>query len=205
TAMGRAAVVFDFKRSPRSFSWSHLYHGLDLQLICYLLAVKGSLIQGQKADLTAGAFYVPIETPMEVQKTGSLEHADIHIRKARGILNGQWASLLDSRVEKGWSRYYNFAMKQKEGAYGYFSSSGALLPEQFERLLTFTRSKILELAFRLCEGAIDITPYRLGRQSPCSRCDYAAVCKFDWQINDYNPLTPMDKRTVLDAMGGDDA
>ncbi|MBN1126448.1 MAG: exodeoxyribonuclease V subunit gamma [Sedimentisphaerales bacterium] len=203
TATGQAAVVFDYKRSKRSFSWSQFFHGLDLQLVSYLLAIADSTIDGHKADVPAGAFYVPIEAPMEVRKVGSFGQADIHTRKARGILDGQWAKLLDSGVEKGWSRYYNFAMKQDEGAYGHFSTSGALRTEQFERLLTFTRSKILALAWRMHEGTICITPYRLGGQSPCSRCDYAAVCKFDWQINDYNPLPSMDKRAVLKEIGDD--
>jgi ATP-dependent helicase/DNAse subunit B len=35
--------------------------------------------------------------------------------------------------------------------------------------------------------------------SPCSFCDYQALCRFDWQINDYRFL---DAKGKLDVVAG---
>jgi ATP-dependent helicase/DNAse subunit B len=42
-----------------------------------------------------------------------------------------------------------------------------------------------------------VYPYRLRRQAACARCDYRAVCRFDWQINDYHLLSPKGKLDVV--------
>ena len=52
----------------------------------------------------------------------------------------------------------------------------------------------------LTTGCISITPYRIGTSSPCGWCDYRPLCRFDWQINDYNILENIGKEEVLERM-----
>jgi len=65
--------------------------------------------------------------------------------------------------------------------------------------LAFTRDKTIALAAGIVAGYIDAHPYRLGTESPCTHCDYRALCRFDWQINDYRFL---DVKGKLDVVGG---
>jgi ATP-dependent helicase/DNAse subunit B len=44
-----------------------------------------------------------------------------------------------------------------------------------------------------------VHPYRLGTQVACSHCDFKAVCRFDWQINDYHFLDIKNKSDVIEA------
>ena len=71
-------------------------------------------------------------------------------------------------------------------------------------MLKFAEKKIIDLAEKILSGIIDIRPYRLSGKSPCSYCKYLSVCRFDWQINDYNPLVSLGKRRVLEMMEGAD-
>jgi ATP-dependent helicase/nuclease subunit B len=195
----QVALIFDYKRKSRSVSWSRFYHALDMQLAIYMLAVSGAKLASGKIEAVAGAFYIPIETAPSKGSIADLKHhADKFTHKAKGIFDGQFANALDTETKTGQSAYYNFRILQKDRSpYGDYGRSGALKPDQFARLLDFTRTKIIQLAAQITSGCITITPYRLGLASPCSYCHYRPVCKFDWQINDYNPLAPAGKEELL--------
>jgi ATP-dependent helicase/nuclease subunit B len=198
----QAAVVFDYKRTAKPFSWREFYHGLDMQLVIYVLAVRSaSAAQGD----VVGAFYIPVEVSAERSGLEELSSkAEDFNYKAKGIFNGEFFEALDGTVNSGWSRYYSFAVTAKDGQYGNYGRSSALRPEDFEGVLGFAESKIIELAEGIVSGRIAVHPYRLGAVSPCSWCKYKAVCRFDWQINDYNPLASVRKGAVLARMEGAD-
>jgi ATP-dependent helicase/nuclease subunit B len=201
----QVALVFDYKRRPQSFSWSRFYHALDMQLAVYMLALAGARLAGRKIDSVAGAFYIPVELePSKGVFTDLRTQSDKFTHKAKGIFNGRFADALDTETKTGQSAYYNFRILKKEQTpYGDYSRSGAIKPAEFEGLLKFARQKIIQTAEQIISGCIDITPYRLGKVSPCKHCDYRPVCKFDWQINDYNPLEQVNKDQVLkQAKGG---
>jgi ATP-dependent helicase/nuclease subunit B len=198
----QAAVVFDYKKRPTSFSFREFYHGLELQLPMYLLALSQMKFADKEIALPAGAFFIPIEPPAERASIGDFEkQGEKFTRRARGIFNGEFAKNLDNAIESGWSEFYNFYFSKKEQAqYGSYGKSGALKPEHFDAVLNYTKNKITEFADKIFQGHIQITPYRLGKESACSRCIYSCLCKFDWQINRYNPLTSLNKDSALELM-----
>ncbi len=192
------ALVFDYKRTKAgaTFDWSQFYHGLNVQLPMYLLALAGE----RDIDGVAGAFCLPIEqTPDSASIVTVAQKADRSIRKARGLFDGDYAGALDPEAGAHWSRLYNFAVTSKEAQYGYYATSGSLRPDDFKRVLAFARETIVALAGGIVAGRIDVHPYRLGTESACSSCDFKAVCRFDWQINDYRFL---DAKGKLDVIGG---
>ena len=197
----KLAVVFDYKRSPNRarFRWDQFVHGLDIQLPLYMLALRH---QPEMAEvIPVGAFYMPIEagprkaSPDEVEKQGAK-----FSRKARGIFHGDYFDKLDGGISSGWSSFYNFSLSKKDAQYGRYNQTGALRSAAFERILQFTQRSITHIARDVLSGRIDVAPYRLKKESPCSYCDYRPVCRFDWQINDYNPLASLSKTEALDLM-----
>ncbi len=202
----RIALVFDYKRSGQAFNWSKFYYGLDIQLPVYLLAVRDAKDAKGMADDVAGAFFVPIEARPRTVEAGELERAaGKFTHKANGVFNGLFAAQLDGGAS-GRSGYYNFSVLKKDGSpFGHYGSSGALRPEHFDTVLDYAQGKIIELAERILSGDIEVRPYQLGTASPCSFCDYKPVCRFDWQINDYNSLSSLPKGEVLKEIGARDA
>jgi len=192
------AVVFDYKRSSREFSWAEFYHGLDMQLPVYLLALRNKKIADAEKLEPAGGFYMPIEVKPATEGKGKK-----FIHKARGIVNGEFTRQLDSKTPSGRSIFYNFAFT-KNGPYGYYNYSGALRPDDFEKILEFAEMKITKLAEESVSGRIDVNPYRLKDHSPCAWCEYRAVCRFEWPINDYNHLEAVSKEQMLEIIGADD-
>jgi len=167
------AIVFDYKRRGKSFNWTRFFHGIDMQLPIYMLAVRDASGQSTARKLI-GAFYMPVEVGAKSATIEELPEAmEKFHHKASGICSGEFAANLDANASKD-SRFYNFYVTKDGEPYGsYFS------------------------------GRIDISPYRIGTGSPCGYCRYKPVCRFDWQINDYNPLLSLGKEEVLEKMGGD--
>ncbi len=201
TENGDMALIIDYKRTSRSFSWPKFYHGLDLQLPVYLLAVSGIEIEQQKIKQGIGAFMIPIEVAVQAGDFSQRQISSFK-RKGKGLFHGDYEAALESIEPSTRSRYWSFAKDKNDLPYSYFKNSSALHPNQFDRVQDYCRRLIQDLAGRLLDGDIEVAPYRLGQQSPCGFCDYRSVCKFDWQINDYRVLASYNKEEALAAMEG---
>jgi ATP-dependent helicase/nuclease subunit B len=195
----KIAAVFDYKRRETSFSWSKFYYGLDMQLPIYLLAVKNA--DKPKVKNVVGAFYLPVETAIG---QAAIDELSLRVEKfeykAKGIFNGEFFRRLDASANSGWCEYYNFCISSKDGQYGDYGKSGALKPDDFDKVLEFARQRIVVLATKILSGEIEARPYRLGTESPCGYCEYKPVCRFDWQVNEYNFLESLGKTKVLEKM-----
>jgi len=194
----KAALIFDYKRtrSAAHFDWPKLYHGLDMQLPMYVLAVCDS--GASYADRAVGAFCMPIEhSPQSVSFEGLAKQADRFGRKANGFFDGEVFEQLDLHVNTGWSQFYNFTVTKGDAQYGRYATSGALKPGDFKAVLRYVRDKVAALAGEMVAGRVDVHPYRLARQAACAYCDYKAVCRFDWQVNEYHLLEPKGKLDVV--------
>jgi ATP-dependent helicase/nuclease subunit B len=199
----KTAIIFDYKRKGKSFNWSEFYHGLDMQLPIYMLAVKNADNPNFSIHNALGAFYVPVEvSPMKGTINELSEETESFNYKAKGIFDGRIFQQLDNTVSSGWSRYYSFRVTSKDGQYGNYGISAALKPDDFESILKFTEKKIIRLSEEILSGRIEVKPYRLNQESPCSFCKYKSVCRFDWQINEYNFLESLDKVGAIDRMKG---
>ena len=120
--------------------------------------------------------------------------------KAKGIFDGEYAECLDGVTGSGASKFYNYYITKDGEPYGHYGTWGALRLEDFEKVLAFAEKRIVELAGETVSGKIDVSPYRLGTDSPCDFCDYKSVCRFDWQINSYNFMESLGKAGVLERI-----
>ena len=192
------AIVFDYKRSARSFSWTRFHHGLDMQLPIYMLAVRDASRQ-ETGRKVVGAFFMPVEVGTESTTIDNLPKEIEKFRhKASGICNGKFFEQFDKSNS---NRFYNFFVTTKGDQYGRDNTSGALRPDDFQNILKFAERKIICMAQDILSARIDISPYRIGTASPCGYCKYKPLCRFDWQINDYNPLPSLAKKEVLEKIG----
>jgi len=161
-----------------------------------MLAVRNA--PGSKIKNIAGAFYMPVEVSPEKTTLDEIPmKTEKFTYKAKGIFNGKYFHQLDNSDS---NKFYNFFVTKKGDQYGRKNTSGALEPPDFEKVLKFAEKNIIVLAGQILSGEIDIRPYRLSGKSPCSYCKYNSVCRFDWQINDYNPLISLGKNRVIEMM-----
>jgi ATP-dependent helicase/nuclease subunit B len=198
----KVTLVFDYKRRDKSFNWTELYHGLDMQLPIYMLAVRNA----DDVDIRniVGAFYMPIESKVEAITFSKLQNIEgKFVYKAKGIFNGLYSQKLDADASRD-SKFYNFYVTKDGEPYGSYGDRGAVKPGDYARLLRFAERKIVALATEIASGRITVQPYRIGTTVPCSYCIYKPVCRFDWQINEYNFLESLKKSQVLEKTEGVD-
>jgi ATP-dependent helicase/nuclease subunit B len=200
----KVAIVLDYKkRSKDSFSWAEFYYGLDIQLAVYMLAVRNA--GGKFADDIAGAFYMPTEVgPENIELGKTIDNSSKFAHKARGIFNGDYAFSLDTKAAQN-SIFYNFYVTKEGDPYGNYTRFGSLRPADFEAFMNFGSRKITDIAGQITSGKITALPYRLGTDSPCKQCEYKPVCRFDWQINNYNLLVSVNKQQVLERITTDES
>ena len=193
---GPAAIVFDYKSGGKSVDFAGMLYGLDLQLPIYLLAARG------ENTTPAGAFFLPINSPTASASLSNIDTIEAAFNKAKGLFDGRFFEALDTAAASsgGRSEYYNFYVNKDGEPYSYYKTSGALKPDDFAALLDHTERCIKKLIADLSAGSISVTPFRIGTNSPCTWCDYRPLCRFDWQINDYNILDGIGKEEALNKM-----
>jgi ATP-dependent helicase/nuclease subunit B len=208
-------AVYDYKLSAGPLSMQEVYHGLSLQLLTYLLVLQanGADLAGKPLTPVA-AFYLPL-----LRRYNDVDHPDealdpadpkYHLRvKPRGVFNSEYLPAFDAQLDHGASEVIAAYVK-KDGTLGHRSASDVAEPAEFAALLAFVEQRLGQLADDVLSGRIDIAPYRMGQVTPCPRCEYRAVCRFEPSVNRYNNLQSMRREDVLvqlaqNQQGGRDA
>lgn len=204
------AALIDYRTGPSKLPIGMVLHGLSLQLLAGLLVLEsnGQRIAGRKLD-PAAAFYLQL-----VRKIEPVDHPDDapppsdpkwHLKlKPRGLFDRRCLGALDKGLVQGPSDVVAASIN-KDGSLGRRNTSDAADGEEFRAILRIVAHKMAELGDGILSGKIDIAPYRLNQTSPCPRCAYRGVCRFDPAINRYNHLTSLTREDVLaSGQGGGD-
>jgi ATP-dependent helicase/nuclease subunit B len=194
--------VIDYKLGGAKLPLGMVMHGLSLQLLSYLLVVEanGSQLAGKSLD-PAAAFYLQLVRRIEDVKHPSEaeEPSDPkwHLKlKPRGLFDRRCLGALDRGLANGASDVVQAFIKQ-DGSLGRRNTSDVAESQEFRDLLKLVAAKLGELADGILSGRIDVAPYRLNDSSPCPRCEYRSLCRFDPAINKYNHLMPISREEVF--------
>lgn len=179
---GLAASVIDYKLGAHEAHFARVRHGLSLQLLTYLLVLDalGEQLMGSPVQ-PAAAFYVrllrsidSISHPSEAPPPDEMS-AYMKKYRPRGVVDERFVDSIDP-IE-------SFPLKPRSDQKK-LSQGDVLSPEAFTRLVDWTRAKIAQLADEMIAGNINVTPYRMGKESPCPHCNFRAVCRLDYAFND---------------------
>jgi ATP-dependent helicase/nuclease subunit B len=200
------AMVFDYKRSMgKRLRLEEVYHGLALQLLAYLLVIRD---HGDKLSNTriipTGSFYLPlvaglprVDHPSEADKAGFNPHAEM---RPAGVFDFDWIDSLDPECTDGTRSRTIRAGKLKDGKLANANRSDAVASGQLPLLLDHVRSKLTSLAEAWLSGDVAVRPAHLGKDLPCTYCDYRAVCRFEHATRETNALVRMTNTEVLTAI-----
>jgi len=197
--------VIDYKSSSRPFRFAHFYYGLTLQLITYLHVLQENYYPDKtKITAPAAALYLPVLRSGESKKEppprevlAGEKNAEELAHRAAGLYNIQWLNELDHTVAPGkYSAYFSFGIK-KDGSIKNAKTSGVITPGEMSALLDYGRKKLIDLASRILDGDIAVSPYRYKQETPCDHCPFASLCRFDPASQSYRVLSDMTKPDVL--------
>jgi len=200
-------VVLDYKTRGRTMPLWRGYHGLDIQLVTYVIALlqRGKTLAGRPIR-PIGAFYVPlasgrrsVDHPSDVDDTSAAINTPI---KPRGMLEYETADRLDRALGPGKRSEVYSVRINKDGGLARDSYSDAYLRPDMDCVVSFARHKIGELADRILDGAVDVAPYRIGNRMPCSYCEFRAVCRFDHDVNEPRDIESTKRDDAIGLMAG---
>lgn len=174
-------VVMDYKSSARKLDKILLGHGIQLQLLGYLAAVRRWPPEFFQAKELApsGVFYVNLRGQFENpgSREEALENADKNRRLAyrhQGRFNAEHLTQLD---RAGAADQFNYR-RTNEGKI-WSNSPEALSCKDFEGLLDEVEDKLRVIGQRIFAGEAKADPYRKGSATACDYCECQAVCRID--------------------------
>jgi ATP-dependent helicase/nuclease subunit B len=175
--------LVDYKSGNRDFQLEYFYEGLQLQLVVYMNVLLEIVARDypNKQVIPAGMYYYHMDDPYLEQETEDEEAAEDAIRKTlrcHGVpnLDGDILEMQEQDIlEKDSGRVLPLDIKK-----------GELVPEsygadtaQFQRLCSFGKHKMEQLAEQLLDGNISKAPALKNETLTCAYCDYRSVCRFD--------------------------
>ena len=206
TADRRAAVVLDYKatRGPApAVSERDAYYGLSVQLLVYLIVLQehgGRLTENGVRPQPVAGFYVRLIRPLERADDPAAEPGpgdplfDLRT-KPRGIIDYSFLPLLDAgfanadpsaeRHLRHESAGYHARTKADGGPY---AACDVAETESIDALMARVRGLMTEAASGILSGEVAPRPYRLGRRTPCGRCECRPVCRFETPPGRYRHL-----------------
>ncbi|MCD8095195.1 MAG: PD-(D/E)XK nuclease family protein [Ruminococcus sp.] len=200
TEYGSWLRIVDYKTGRQTFDEAEIYHGLDLQMLIYLLAaVKSGLGREQSLD-PAGIMYshikyvapvLTVEEARRLEESGELEQR-MEIERAKSYKPD--GEMLGEEIFRGLNKshegvYTIFKFKKDGELHG--NSVKPISKEKLEAMELFALEKLADMANRLSQGDIAADPIMSNDVIRCTYCEYKGMCK------NPNPLNP---RTV----SGDD-
>lgn len=209
---GTLLRILDYKSSAVKLKLDEVAHGLSLQMLTYLDVVVTHAPHwlGRPAK-PAGVLYLHVHNPLLHTANGLDESgAEEAIRKEyrmEGLVlaDGEAVKLMDESLDSGSKSSVVPVEYKKDGSFSARSqvADGA----QWETLRKAVRRNISKIGKRIVDGDVEIAPYRLGKRSPCTVCEFRPVCQFDGQLegNRHHALRrPSNKDEVWEWLGEED-
>ncbi|HEX8911474.1 MAG TPA: PD-(D/E)XK nuclease family protein [Humisphaera sp.] len=198
-------AVYDYRMGDNKLSAADVLHGLNLRLLtCLLVLDRADSSADAKRLFPAAAFCArllrsmgKVDHPEDAADPKSPEFA--LSAKPRGVVLGTHVTVFDKTLTTGSSEVLN-AWINKDGTFGRRDTSDVADDAEFRTLIDFVEHKVRELAAGVTGGNVAVEPYLYHDASPCPRCDYRKVCRFEQTVNRYRKLEPMKRTEAITAM-----
>ncbi len=175
------AVVMDYKSSQKKLDPILIQHGIQLQLLAYLAALRSwpPQVLGAEKIIPAGVFYVSLRGKYETgdSRTEALADPDQARRKAYRHTGRFDAAALPQLDSARAADQFNYKIN-KDGSLSKRSTEP--LPRAvFLKLLDDVETRLKEIGASIFAGTTTVDPYRKGTATACDYCEYRSICRID--------------------------
>lgn len=184
--------VLDYKSSKKSFNFTDIYNGINLQLLIYLFTLKKialdrykNLGDNIKAIQPAAALYVQSKMPVK----NSQEEIDTHFKRDGIILddNAIINAMENSSSPKFLPIKFNVDGSIRDNPF-------VISPLKMSSLSNFIDKKLKDLADEIISGNVSENPYLFAKDNgSCTYCEYKQACHFDENIHSPRYFTKISK------------
>lgn len=173
TADGDFVRIIDYKSGNKSFSFSEIYEGLNLQLSVYMMALTA------KDSRPGGMLYLKFDDPVISDKDQhkrkspeklAAERADAVKMKGLLLDSDVLLSAMDADVKRTTDK------RSLSCADGRFFSATLAGEENFQMIFKRIRSVISSLTHEMRKGDFSVSPMKKGDLLPCTYCKFKPAC-----------------------------
>ena len=208
----RFVRVVDYKTGGKEFDLASLYHGLNMQMLIYLLALVDTDNEfNRDGKLSpAGVMYMPAKYVENVVSRDKLKFKSEDEReeilknkrntsfKRKGLLvnNNLTLKAMDERVSG------LFAPVKKTSKGESVDEKQVVAPEIFEAIEDFAKDKIIQMGKSLANGEIPAMPVMKSGNTDsisCKYCNYWSVCG-KYNRKDAKQIFAEDKEKLFDQI-----
>ncbi len=191
-------VLHDYQLNASALPLAEVYYGLTLELIANVLGW-----QSKRGALPAATLASPMSRKLRNETPGDAPAPEDELfnllAKSRGLIDERFALSLDRKLSDGGQSEVIAAYRSKDGSWGHREKSDIVSPAEMRALLAHVRKQLIEFADRIAGGEISVKPYRMGLTTPCARCRFNDVCRFEPEQG-YRRLAPMKRTQVLERV-----
>lgn len=196
--------IIDYKSGSKPFKLSHVYYGLQIQLVTYLGAVleNGERVLKDKI-LPGGMLYFKIDDPM-IRLTGQVDEVEIE-KAIMKELRMKGLVLADVNLVKEMDRDIagsSLIIPARVNKGDVLGKSSAASMDQFDALFRYSKRLLARMAQEIMEGNLSINPFKEKKVTACRYCSYSSICQFDpsFQDNRYRFIMDMEEDQVWESM-----
>ena len=198
--------VVDYKSGQgKDFRLSDVYYGLNLQMLFYLFALwetgRDPHAGVYKNVLPAGILYMPAVAPEpSLGRDASPEDTEkilLGEYRANGLLL-QDDAVLDAmeQVISGQKGIFIPVGRKKDGSFSVSTLESLVSLEEMGQLMAYAEKLLAQMHDRLLDGKISAVPAENSGFSPCTYCDYRAVCGHE-PTDEVLSVAKLDRQTLL--------
>lgn len=194
--------VMDYKTGSKSFKLVDVLHGLNMQMLLYLFAIKANGKERYGNVVPAGVLYVPAKS-----KGGRINHSDSKEDIMNAVVKeGRMSGLVldDDRVIHSTDRECTGTVIAGKSD----MAESLISLEALGRLEETVLGLVREMGVKLHGGCVEPKPVSGGTYSlPCEYCDYADICLREEgaPVDDYPTMKHKDCIDLLMKEGTEDA
>ncbi len=169
--------VVDYKSSAKELNAKRIFWGAQLQLLIYLAAAESVFVK-DRSVLPAGAFYFHVADSLvdEPKDPKLLEKKLADELRLKGVVlkDARVVRLMDTGGEIASLPQY-----LKKDSDEFVANKMVATLEEMRALLEKTKRAAGSMITAIAGGHFDVTPLCDEGDSPCTYCDYAAICRRD--------------------------
>lgn len=168
--------IIDYKSGVKKLDLSTFYHGINMQMFIYLLALEKDKSKYEEM-VASGALYVPTKIPKissdkPISKEEMPEIIDKNLRRSGLVVENMQ---IIQKMEKNNPFVYLPIKIKKDNT---INSSVVTSSDNFTFVKEFVEEKLKEITSELMSGEVEPNPYTYKNKSPCDYCDFINCCGF---------------------------